>query len=153
MDIKLKKIRQSSGMCGPASLSSLLDFYGVKMSERELVSLCGASKQYGTEPEDLVRVLNNLGFKAVARQNGTWAELKKLVTHGTPVLVNWWSDFEKPADGHYSLVYKVTNDTLHMMDPELGGYRRIGKERFMKLWYDFYVTGKKNTRWYLYIAS
>jgi len=153
MDIKLKKVKQSSGLCGPASLSSLLDFYGVKMSERELASLCGSSKAYGTEPEDMLRVLKNLGFKAKAKPNGTWAELKKLVSEGTPVLVNWWSDFSSPADGHYSLVYNVTPETIYLMDPEIGGYRHMGKERFMSQWYDYYLTGKKNTRWYMYIAK
>ncbi len=153
MDIKLKKVKQSSGFCGPASLSSLLDYYGVKMSERELGNLCGTSKALGTEPEVLLEVLKKLGFKAVAKRNGTWEDLQKLVTHGTPVLVDWWSDFGKPAEGHYSLVYKVTDDKISLMDPEIGGYRTMGKERFMKLWYDFYLSGKKNDQWYLYIPD
>jgi len=153
MDIKLKKVKQSSGMSGPASLSSLLYFYGVKMSERELASLCGSSKGYGTEPDDMLRVLKNLGFKAKAKADGTWSEIKKLVLDGTPVLVNWESDSPKPKDNHYSLVYNVTPETVHMMDPEIGGYRRLGKERFMGLWHSTSISGKKSTRWYLYIAK
>jgi ABC-type bacteriocin/lantibiotic exporter with double-glycine peptidase domain len=151
--IKLKAIRQSSGFCGPATLSSLLDFYGVKMSERQLGDLCRTTTHSGTEPQMLVQVLNDLGFKTVAKTNGTWAELKSIVTRGTPVLINWWSDFEKPADGHYSLVYKVTDKLIFFMDPELGGFRRMGKERFMEQWYDFYLDGRKNNRWFLYIKE
>ncbi|MBX4189518.1 C39 family peptidase [Candidatus Parcubacteria bacterium] len=151
--LKLKKVKQSSGFCGPASLSSLLHFYGIKMSERELGNLCETTAEYGTEPEVLRNTLRKLGFKAVAREHGTWEELKRLVTHETPVLVNWWSDYEKPADGHYSLVYKMTDKSIFLMDPELGGYRRMSKERFMRQWYDFYITGEKNTRWYLYIVK
>jgi ABC-type bacteriocin/lantibiotic exporter with double-glycine peptidase domain len=138
-------------MCGPACLSSLLQFYGVKMSERELIKLCGSSKDLGTEPGALIETLEKLGFPTITKENGTWAELKSLVTHGTPVLVNWWSDFEKPADGHYSLVYKVSDTRIFFMDPELGGFRRMGKERFMRQWYDFYLNGEKNDRWFLYI--
>ncbi len=151
--IQLKKVRQSNGLCGPASFSSLLAFYGVRMSERELASLCGSSKEYGTEPEALVTGLKKLGFKVEAHERGTWPELKTLVTHGTPVLINWWSDYEKPADGHYSLVYKVTDKNIFLMDPELGGYRRMSKERFMRQWYDYYLSGRKNVCWLLYIAK
>ncbi|MDB5194624.1 MAG: hypothetical protein JWN50_638 [Parcubacteria group bacterium] len=153
MPIKLKPIRQSSGFCGPASLSSLLDFYGVRMSERQLGDLCRTTKESGTDPHTLVQVLKDLGFNAVAKNNGTWAGLKKLVTRGTPVLVNWWSDFEKPADGHYSLVYGLTDTRISLMDPELGGFRQMGKERFMKQWYDFFLNGEKNDRWFLYIEE
>jgi ABC-type bacteriocin/lantibiotic exporter with double-glycine peptidase domain len=151
--IKLKAIRQSSGFCGPASLSSLLDYYGVKMSERQLGELCRTTTHSGTEPEVLVQVLNDLGFKAVGQDKGSWNELKKLVSGGTPVLIDWWSNFGEPAEGHYSLVYKVTDKLIFLMDPEIGGYRRIGKERFMKQWYDFYLDGRKNDKWYLYIKD
>jgi ABC-type bacteriocin/lantibiotic exporter with double-glycine peptidase domain len=151
--IKLKPIRQSSGFCGPACLSSLLDFYGVKMSERQLGDLCRTTTHSGTEPEMLVHVLNDLGFKTIDKQKGTWNDLKKLVTRGTPVLVDWWSNFGEPAEGHYSLVYKVTDTHISIMDPEIGSYRRMGKERFMKQWYDFYLDGRKNDRWYMYIVE
>lgn len=123
------------------------------MSERELVRLCGSSKQYGTEPAALIEALEKLGFKVVAKDNGTWEDLEKLVTHGTPVLVNWWSDFEKPHDGHYSIASSVTKNSITLMDPEIGGLRRLGKARFMRQWYDYFVTGGRNERWYLYIAK
>jgi ABC-type bacteriocin/lantibiotic exporter with double-glycine peptidase domain len=153
-EISVKKIRQSESFCGPASLVSLLDYYGVKMSEKQLGKLCGTTVALGTEPEDLVRVLKELGFKVTAKTHGTWAELKRLVTHGTPVLVDWWSDYFPPAGGHYSLVYKLTDKSIFLMDPELGGYRRVSKDRFMCNWYDFYEdTGEKNYRWYMYISK
>ena len=123
------------------------------MSERQLGDLCRTTTHSGTDPRVLVQVLKDLGFNAIAKDKGTWNELKKLVTRGTPVLVNWWSDFGKPADGHYSLVYRVTDSNIFLMDPELGGYRRMGKKRFMDQWYDFFLSGEKNDRWYLHIEE
>ncbi len=153
LPIKLKTVHQSSGFSGPATLSSLLDFYGVKMSERQLGDLCRTTTHSGTEPQILVQVLNDLGFKTVSKVNGDWVSLQKLVTRGTPVLINWQSDIDKALHGNYSLVYKVTNSLIFFMDPEIGGYRRMGKERFLKQWYDFYLDGRKNARWYLYIKN
>ncbi|MDB5266736.1 MAG: hypothetical protein JWN89_551 [Parcubacteria group bacterium] len=151
--ISLKPIRQSASFCGPASLVSLVQYYGKNMTEPELGRLCGTTTENGTEPEALAKGLKKLGFKVKTKDKGTWNELKTLVDSDTPVLVNWWSDYGAPADGHYSVVYKMTGRTLWMMDPELGGFRRMTKAKFMRQWYDFYINGKKNTRWYLYIQG
>ncbi|MEX2010386.1 MAG: cysteine peptidase family C39 domain-containing protein [Parcubacteria group bacterium] len=151
MPILLKKIRQSESFCGPASLVSLLDYYGVRISEKELGRLCGTTISKGTEPEDLIRVLKKLGFKVFSKEQGTWSEIREIVSRGTPVLVNWWSDYELPSDGHYSLVYRMTDKSIYLMDPELGGYRRMQRAKFMRQWYDFYANGRRNSRWYLYI--
>ena len=153
MEISLKPIRQTSGFCGPASLACLLDFYGIKMSQRELGNLCRTTSKYGTEPEMLTETLAKLGFSPVAKEHGSWETLKKLIDKSTPVVVNWWSDYREPADGHYSVVYKMTDTSIYLMDPELGGPRRIAKSTFLKNWYDFYASGKKNTAWYLYIPE
>jgi len=151
--IKLKPVEQSSGFCGPASLVSLLDYYGYKSTEKELAKLCNATEELGTEPDDLIKGLKKLKVKAVAQQFGSWSTLKKLIDAGAPVLVNWWSDYGLPHDGHYSVVYRMTDKSIYLMDPELGGSRRMTKAKFMRQWYDFYLNGKKNTRWYMYIQK
>ena len=151
--IILKPFRQSASFCGPASLVSLLGYYNIKMSEKELGELCGTSEKYGTEPEAVLNTLKKLGFNALAKQFGTWDELKGLIDRGTPVIIDWWSDYGAPADGHYSVVYKMTDKTISMMDPEIGGFRKMTKAKFMRQWYDFYNDGSKNTRWYLYIKK
>jgi len=123
------------------------------MSEKELGDLCGTTKENGTEPEALIKALRKLGFNTKGQQHGTWADLKKLIDADTPVLINWWSDYGAPADGHYSVVYKMTDKTISMMDPELGGFRKMTKAKFMRQWYDFYRDGSKNDKWYLYIKT
>ncbi|MBX4200063.1 C39 family peptidase [Candidatus Parcubacteria bacterium] len=151
--IKLKPVLQSSSMCGPASLASLLDFYGYHTSEEELVKICNATEEFGTEPGDLVRGAESLGFRVVAKAEGTWEDLERLVQEGTPVLVNWWSDYEEPYDGHYSVVSEMSDTHITLMDPEIGADRRIEKEKFLNKWYDFYRDGRTNYRWYMYIVK
>jgi ABC-type bacteriocin/lantibiotic exporter with double-glycine peptidase domain len=153
MPITLNPVQQTSGFCGPASLAILLDFYGVKMSQRQLGDLCGTTSKYGTEPEMLLEALSKLGFSPIASEHGSWETLKDLIDRDIPVLVNWWSDYDEPADGHYSVVYKMTDSSIYIMDPELGGSRRMSKSKFLKNWYDFYASGKKNTAWYMYIPQ
>ena len=49
--LKVKPFRESAGMCGPASLKIVLDYYGVKKSEKELAVLCKTKKDLGTSNE------------------------------------------------------------------------------------------------------
>jgi len=152
-----KKVEQTESMCGPATLVSILDFYGIKKSEKALSRLCNSSIKYGTDPKDIIAGLKRLGFRVKFRQHGTWSELQKLTEKkGIPVLVNWWYDYELPAEGHYSAVYKVTDRFIYMMDPAIGDYRRMSKKKFLRNWYDYIYHGRgyrKNIRWYLYIAG
>ena len=141
-------------MCGPASLVSLLDYYGVKKTEKQLAKLCNSTLEYGTSPASLVKTLEGLGFPVRATENGTWSDLKRLIDKDIPVLIDWWSDHSKPAGGHYALAYKITPESIYLMDPEIGDYRRMAKQRFLRNWYDFTAdTNKPVRRWYLYIKE
>ena len=151
--INLKPFRQSADFCGPASLVILLGYYNFHMSEKELGNLSNTTREFGTEPESLTSTLRKLGFDAESKQHGTWEGLKKLIDEDIPVIVNWWSDYGAPADGHYSVVHKMTDRTISLMDPEIGATRRIPKAKFMKQWYDFYYNGSRNDKWYLYIKK
>jgi len=150
---KPKLVEQTPGYCGPASLVSLLDFYGIEKNEEELARLCGTMREEGTYHVAMVNVLTGLGFNVVAKEGGTWEELKRLMAEGVPVLVGWFSDDPLPAGDHFSLVYRVDDERLWMMDPEEGKYREIKKEKFLKNWYDFDTSQNKLVKgWYLYVS-
>jgi len=152
--ISLKKIKQSPSMCGPASLVSLLDFYGIQKDESELAALCNSTLEHGTPPANIVAALKQLGFTVMAKENSSWADLTTLTGQGVPVMVNWWSEFELPADGHYSVAFRVTSDLIHLMDPEIGDDRIMTKDVFLRNWYDFIGEEKTPiTRWSLHVKK
>ena len=41
------------------------------------------------------------------------------------------------ADGHYSVVIGLDDEYIYLQDPEIGGERKIKRENFMKVWFDF----------------
>lgn len=152
--ITLKNVRQTPAFCGPASLESLLHYYGVKKTERELIRLCRATQEEGTDHAPMVEALRKLKLHPRAGRHGTWQELKRLTDHGIPVLIGWYSHYVPPASDHYSVVFRVTEKSIHLMDPERGGVRRMSRGNFMLHWYDF--STPQNTlvkRWYLYLAD
>jgi len=130
-------------MCGPASLKIVLDYYGVDKTEKELAELAGLNPELGINDKDIVRVAESLGFKAEIKNESSFEEIEKWLGKGMPVIVDWFTrgrqdygDLEV-ADGHYSVVVGLDDEYIYLQDPEIGGERKIKRENFMRVWFDF----------------
>lgn len=133
----------NAGMCGPASLKIVLDYYGLNKSEAEMAELVGATKILGTDADSLVRVAKQLGFKVVIKNNSNFTDIEKWLAKGVPLIVDWFTrgrqDYPDSAvaDGHYSVVCGVDDEYIYLQDPEIGGIRKIKKDDFKRVWFDF----------------
>ena len=60
-----------------------------------------------------------------------------------PVIVDWFTrgrgDYpdSEIADGHYSVVAGLDAEYILLMDPEIGGVRRLARNDFLRVWFDF----------------
>ena len=131
------------GMCGPASLKMVLDYYGMEKTESELAELCGTDKNLGTSDECIKRAAESLGFKVEIKNNNTFDDIQKWLDKKVPVIVNWFTrgrtdygDSEVP-DGHLSVVVGLDDDHIYLQDPEIGGLRKLKRGDFMRVWFDF----------------
>ncbi|MCL4403918.1 cysteine peptidase family C39 domain-containing protein [Patescibacteria group bacterium] len=131
--LKLKPFEQTSGLCGPASLKIVLEYYGVRKSEAALAKLSGASRGSGVEASGLVRAAEKLGFAAIVKDRATVDDIRRHLKRGIPVIVDWFSK----DDGHYSVVAGIENGRIHIQDPEIGRLRSLDLETFQRVWFDF----------------
>lgn len=120
-------------MCGPASLKAVLAYYGVNKTEAELARLAGANPEDGTKPLGIARAARALGFQAEVQDNISLGDVKKWLSEGVPVIVDWWSTDE----GHYSVVTAIRDGSVYMKDPELGTERAMPMADFERVWFDF----------------
>lgn len=152
--LSVKPFQQTmdSGTCGPASLKIVLGFYGLGKTENELAKLCGTTKEMGTSAEALRDVAEKFGFTVEIKNNCEFEYLQKWLDKKVPVIVDWFtrgrSDYDDSgvADGHYSVVVGLDDEFIYLQDPEIGGLRKIGREDFMKVWFDFsgkYIKSEK----------
>lgn len=150
-----KHIRETKGLCGPASLKILLSHYGKEFTESELAKLCAATAEEGTDHVGLVKAVESLGEKPIVKSNATIEDLRYYVDRETPVIVGYWSGSDEEAGDHYAVVYEITNETISMMDSQLGtGITTFLIEDFEKVWYD--LDGPENKRvdrWMLAIPA
>ena len=130
-------------MCGPASLKIVLDYYGVDKTEKEVADMATIVEGIGWCDKDIASVAEHLEFKVEIKNESNFDDIEKWLKKGVPVIVDWftrgrqdYSDSEV-ADGHYSVLCGLDGEYIYLQDPEIGGERKIAREDFMKVWFDF----------------
>ena len=133
----------NSGMCGPASLKMVLSYYRVEKTEKELAELCQAGADLGTDVASLKRAAESLGFNVDIKNQSTFDDIQEWLNKKVPVIANWFSkgrsdyDESSVADGHYSPVVGLDEQYIYLQDPEIGGLRKIVRDDFLRVWFDF----------------
>jgi len=133
-------------MCGPASLKMVFEYYGIEKLEGEIAKLCSATQELGTDEQGIKKAAESLGFTVKVKNNSTLEDIQTWLDKKVPVIVNWFTrgrldyDESKIADGHYSVVVGLDSKFVYIQDPEIGKLRKVTRDDFMKVWFDF--TGK-----------
>ena len=131
--LNIKPHKQTRGMCGPASLKMVLEYFGMEKSEEELGQLTHCNPNTGTKAEDIVLAARQLGFSAMIKDMANFDDIKKYLAQEIPVIVDWFSQ----DDGHYSVAVGMDEKNIYLQDPEIGGIRELPLETFKRVWFDF----------------
>ena len=132
-----------ASMCGPASLKIVLRHYGLDKTEEELAKMCNVNADLGVSDEDIERAATELGFVVEIINEASLEDVAKWLSLGVPPIVNWFTrgrmdyDEDDVADGHYSVVTGLDDAHIYVQDPEVGRVRKITREDFMRVWFDF----------------
>jgi len=143
LDVKPFQETLNSDMCGPASLKIVLNYYGVDKSEEDIAKLCKVKKELGVDDKSIKIAAEKLGFKATIKNNSSFKDIEKWLKKDVPMIVNWFTrgrtDYgdSSVADGHYSVVMGLDDKHIYLQDPELGSIRKIERDNFMRVWFDF----------------
>ncbi len=146
LNIKPFQETLSKSCCGPATLKIVFGYYGIDKSEEDLAKASGWDKDLGIDDKAIKNVAEELGFKVKIKNNSTLKDIENWLKKGVPVIVDWFtrgrSDYSNAAvpDGHYSVVAGLDNNFIYLQDPEIGKIRKLAKEDFLSVWFDF--TGK-----------
>lgn len=143
--LKVKPFQETphKSYCGPASLKILLSYYGIEKTEKELARLCKTKNDLGTNDKGIKEAAEYLGFKVIIKNNSSFKDMEAWLKKDIPVIVNWFTrgraDYTDSdvADGHYSVVSGLDDKFIYLQDPEIGKIRKLEREDFMKVWFDF----------------
>jgi predicted double-glycine peptidase len=147
--IAVPDVRQSTDYsCGASALQSVLAYYGVDLSEGELMVLLGTDNESGTAPESIARVAAELGMQPSIGENLSLDDLRAALGKRIPVIVAFqaWVE-DKPLgfswaetweEGHYAVVIGMDADYVYLEDPSLLGTRgRVHLREFEERWHDY----------------
>jgi tetratricopeptide (TPR) repeat protein len=103
-------IGQGFNMCGEATMSMYMSFWGIEVDSQTQFDIAEAVKPHpddsNTSPWELVRYGQSLGFESITRVDGDLYVLRRLIAEGIPVMIERGFD-ELPEDhwmGHYMLI-------------------------------------------------
>jgi len=143
----LPDVRQSTNYsCGAAALQAVLSYWGTSEREDRLMARLHTTPQYGTNPDDIVRVAREFGLKAELREGLTLEDVEAALRQGQTVIVDlqaWREKDDKPwteiwEDGHYLDLLGMDSDNLYFEDPSLLGSRGfIPRAEFIDRWHDY----------------
>jgi ABC-type bacteriocin/lantibiotic exporter with double-glycine peptidase domain len=138
--------------CGPASLLSVLGYYGYNPREKEVVDALGTTLE-GDEPDDFMKGAQRFGLKCKFQPDMTFEDLKKYLDKKTPVILSLQAWGEKKdytddwKDGHYNVAIGYDKKGFYLMDPSQLGYSYSSLKDLDSRWHD--TDGHRNKVYHL----
>jgi hypothetical protein len=115
--------------CGPATLAMGLSYFGIYKRQSETAALLKPNPEdRNVTPQEIAHYVNaNTSVRALTRANGDLDTVRRLLTHGIPVIIE--TGIDPPGSfswmewyGHYLMVvaYDDTAETVWVFDSWLG---------------------------------
>jgi ABC-type bacteriocin/lantibiotic exporter with double-glycine peptidase domain len=146
-----KYVYQTYNNCGPATMSMLLDFYKINISQQEIADQIrpynnpkGYNDDKSVTLDEMAQYAVSKGLTTFKRPNGDIEKLKLFIANGIPVITISWID-EKGGFGHYRIVkgYSELNKQIIEDDSIFGQDQPVSYDDFMRLWqvfnYDYLI--------------
>ena len=114
----------------------LLEFYNIKIEEKELRKLFKTTTEGGTNWLDVVSGMKEFDINFVYLKNQNSDKLKELISQNTPVIVS--VDTRKLGDfahrQHTVVVIDINENYVTIHDPEKGPNMRLKITKFIDAW-------------------
>ncbi len=120
--------------CGPLCIKMAADYFGLPYSLSYIDRLTRSRERGGLTNDELLRTIRQLGLSVSSRRRASWQDLRKLNTRNRLIILAWMLEGYR---GHFSVLDRTTAEHIYIADPEVGGIRRLPKQTFLRLWFDY----------------
>lgn len=135
---RVAKIRQQDEYdCGAASLSSIAEWYGVRVPLSKVRRACGCTKE-GITIRGIIDGAKELGLrgKAFKCSNDKLKSLSYFSSLHAPSIGHL---YRKDGMFHFVVICGVSDNNVTIMDPAEGEYRRMEKLEFINEWTGYVI--------------
>ena len=135
--------QEKSTTCGPACIRMVLEYNGIRLSEKELEDIFETS-WLGNTCEELASGVEKLGFLSEVVENFTLESLKERLNGGIPVIA-----LLDPAVlygglqgfGHFVIIIGLEQNLIYYHDPDMGIELAKDAQLFFTAWGKFSLKG------------
>lgn len=137
-------IRQDTDYdCGAAAVRAVLLYYGVVVSEADLIVAMGTNAKDGTAPHRIVRCLWDFGFQLRAGRMDI-PEVESWLRLGVPVILDLQAWADDPTvdyatsltEGHYVVALGYDDEFVYFSDPAVGEKVKLTRAELEARWHD-----------------
>lgn len=149
--ITFPELRQTYNYdCGAKVTQAVLAYYGLDVSEIEIMRLAKTSKKTGTSIKHMLSVFEEYGLKYRVSKL-TIKQIKKYLDKKIPVIlvlqawthkkkINWKKDW---VDGHYVVAIGYDSNKIYFEDPASVLRTYLSYKELEKRWHDKDADGRK----------
>jgi len=138
--MKIKPLKQKDdSACGPACIKMAAEYFQIPIKLTAIGKISQYIKKDGLTNQDLINTFEYFNFKVRSKLNTTWGNLKQSNKKNNVVIISW---MKKGYLGHFSVVEKITDKYIVIVDPAEGKTCKIKKIIFLRLWMNY------NDMWY-----
>jgi predicted double-glycine peptidase len=121
--------------CGPASMRMVLEFIGIKRTEKQLMKLLRTNKVRGTWLKFFPRLAERYKLNYVVKRNSSIRDVRRLLKKGYGIIV-CYSPGRTPdyTVDHYSVVRRVDSKNIYLLDPWDGPKTTYSIQYFESIW-------------------
>jgi ABC-type bacteriocin/lantibiotic exporter with double-glycine peptidase domain len=137
--------QQRFNTCGPAAMRMVLEHFGIKKSEQELVKVLKTNIFQGTLHKNLVKAAWLYDLRYYSFGNAAIKDLKDFQDKGYAIIVA----YRPPEDFyHYAVLKEIDDKYIHLYDPWYGPLTKYALEDFIQRWKSNPLFEKKK-RWFI----
>src|SRR3989338_704751 len=118
--------------CFATCVRIILEYYGVKKTEKEIRILLKTTPTYGTLWEFVETEIKKISFEFVWKKFWNLEDLKALLNQSIPVIVG--TKGKNDADKHAVVLLDISDQNVSVADPDYGEVAKISLPEFLKMW-------------------
>ncbi len=149
MPVDVPHHHQKNGyFCGPTCLKMVMEYFGVKKTEKEIALIADTNEEKGTSHRGMIEACRKMGFSCFVHENSSLEDVTSFLRANLPVIVDWVDD--KSETGHYTVVSDMKNESMIFCDPWYGPDYPVEKATFEGRWRDSMTNGE---RWIMVVLA
>lgn len=109
LDVPLYMQAPKTAYCVPYCMVGIAHYYRIKISKKEMIKVCGTKKIIGSFSNVYTKGIEKIGLK-FKRIKFNYAEIKKTIKQGHPVVFAYSENVRNPEASHFSTIIGVYKD-------------------------------------------